>query len=133
MTVRTEAPRKSNFLTLDRSFRDEGVLNPVPSCRVQDDLVLVLHALLEDLTIQRTAAQRAEVAARPDIALIAVTHNLAAQVFEPMYGLASSLTVRTDAYSDRVDLRLASESRAAEVLAVAAREHKSQSSFIFFL
>jgi hypothetical protein len=101
---------------------------------VQEDLVLVLHALLEDLTIQRTAAQRAEVAARPDIALIAVTHNLAAQVFyEPMYGLASSLTVRTDAYSDRVDLRSASESRAAEVLAVAAREHKSQSSFIFFL
>jgi hypothetical protein len=31
------------FLTLDRSFRDEGVLNPVPSCWVQDDLVLVLH------------------------------------------------------------------------------------------
>jgi len=73
-------------------------------------------ALLEDLTIQRTAALQAELAARPDIALIAVTHNLAAQVFyEPMYGLASSLTFRT--YSDRVDLRAASESRAAKALA----------------
>jgi ParB family transcriptional regulator, chromosome partitioning protein len=75
-------------------------------------------ALLEDLTIQRTAALRAELAARPDIALIAVTHNLAAQIFyEPMYGLPSSLTVRTDAYSDRVDLRSASGSRAAKALA----------------
>src|SRR5258708_18871705 len=34
-----------------------------------------------------------------------------------MYGLPSSLTVRTDAYSDRVDLRSASESRAGKVLA----------------
>jgi ParB family chromosome partitioning protein len=75
-------------------------------------------ALLENLTIQRTAALRAELAARPDIALIAVTHNLAAQIFyEPMYGLPSLLTVRTDAYSDRVDLRSASESQAAKALA----------------
>ena len=75
-------------------------------------------ALLENLTIQRTAALRAELAARPDIALIAVTHNLAAQIFyQPMYGLPSSLTVRTDAYSDRVDLRSASESQAAKALA----------------
>jgi hypothetical protein len=43
---------------------------------------------------------------------------LAAQIFyEPMYGLPSSLTVRTDAYSDRVDLRSASESQAAKALA----------------
>jgi ParB family transcriptional regulator, chromosome partitioning protein len=47
-----------------------------------------------------------------------VTHNLAAQIFyEPMYRLPSSLTVRTDAYSDRVDLRSASESQAAKALA----------------
>src|SRR5258708_1420505 len=38
-------------------------------------------ALLEDLTIQQTAALRAELAARPDIALIAVTHNLAHRSF----------------------------------------------------
>jgi ParB family chromosome partitioning protein len=75
-------------------------------------------ALLEDLTIQRTAALRAELAARPDIALIAVTHNLVAQIFyEPMYGLPSSLTIRTDAHTERVDLRSASESQAAKALA----------------
>ena len=75
-------------------------------------------ALLEDLTIHRTAALRAELAARPDIALITVTHNLVAQIFyEPMYGLPSSLTVRTDAYIERVDLRSASESQAAKALA----------------
>ena len=54
---------------------------------------------------------------RPDIALITVTHNLVAQIFyEPMYGLPSSLTVRTDAYTERVDLRSASESQAAKAL-----------------
>jgi ParB family chromosome partitioning protein len=75
-------------------------------------------ALLEDLTIQRTAALRAELAARPEIALITVTHNLVAQVFyEPMYGLPSSLTVRTDAYIERVDLGSVSESQAAKALA----------------
>jgi ParB family chromosome partitioning protein len=84
----------------------------------QEDKRGISAALLEDLTIQRTAALRAELATRPDIALIAVTHNLAAQIFyEPIYGLPSSLTVRTDAYSDRVDLRSASESRAAKALA----------------
>ena len=84
----------------------------------QDDEGGISAALLEDLTTQRTAALRAELAARPDIALITVTHNLVAQIFyEPMYGLPSSLTVRTDAYTERVDLRSASESQAAITLA----------------
>jgi ParB family transcriptional regulator, chromosome partitioning protein len=75
-------------------------------------------ALLQDLTVQRTAALRAELATRPDIALIAVTHNLAAQVFyEPFHGLPSCLTLRTDSYTDRVDLRPAAESQAAKTLA----------------
>jgi ParB family transcriptional regulator, chromosome partitioning protein len=43
---------------------------------------------------------------------------LVAQIFyEPMYGLPSSLTIRTDAYTERVDLRSASESQAAKALA----------------
>ncbi len=47
-----------------------------------------------------------------------MTHNLAAQIFyEPMYGLPSSLTVRTDAYNDRLDLWSASESQAGKALA----------------
>jgi ParB family transcriptional regulator, chromosome partitioning protein len=84
----------------------------------QDDKDGISAALLEDLTIQRTAALRAELAVRPDIALITITHNLVAQIFyEPMYGLPSSLTVRTDAYTERVDLRSASESQAAKALA----------------
>ena len=84
----------------------------------QDDEGGISAALLKDLTIQRTAALRAELAARPDIALITVTHNLVALIFyEPMYGLPSSLTVRTDAYTERVDVRSASESQAAITLA----------------
>jgi ParB family chromosome partitioning protein len=84
----------------------------------QDDEGGISAALLEDLTIHRTAALRAELAARPDIALITVIHNLVAQIFyEPMYGLPSSLSVRTDAYTERVDLGSASESQAAKTLA----------------
>ena len=84
----------------------------------QDDKAGISTALLEDLTTERTAALRAELAARPDIALIAVTHNLVAQIFyEPMYGLSSTLTVRTDASSQRVDLRSAVDSQAAKALA----------------
>ncbi len=69
----------------------------------RDDEGGISAALLEDLTVQRTAALRAELAVRPDIALITVTHNLVAQIFyEPIYGLPSSLTVRTDAYTEQV-------------------------------
>jgi ParB family transcriptional regulator, chromosome partitioning protein len=75
-------------------------------------------ALLEDLTIQRTAALRTELAARPDIALVAVTHNLASQVFyEQFYSLPTALTGRSEAYTDRIDLRSAAESSAAKALA----------------
>jgi ParB family transcriptional regulator, chromosome partitioning protein len=75
-------------------------------------------ALMEDLTIQRTAALRTELAARPDIALVAVTHNLASQVFyEQFYSLPTALTVRSEAYTDRIDLRSAAESSATKALA----------------
>ncbi len=37
--------------------------------------------LVQDLTTQRTAALRAALSVRLDIALIAITHNLAAQTF----------------------------------------------------
>jgi ParB family chromosome partitioning protein len=79
-------------------------------------------ALLEDLTIQRTAALRAELAGRPDIALVAVTHNLASQVFyEQLYSLPTGLTIRTEAYTDRVDLRSVEESPAAKSLSKQAK------------
>jgi ParB family transcriptional regulator, chromosome partitioning protein len=74
-------------------------------------------ALLQDLTTQRTAALRAALSVRPDIALIAITHNLAAQVFyDQTYLLPSSLTVRTDAHADGFDLRSAAESKAAKAI-----------------
>jgi ParB family chromosome partitioning protein len=66
----------------------------------------VSAALLQDLTTQRTAALRAALSVRPDIALIAITHNMAAQIFyDQTYLLPSSLTVRTDAHADGFDLR----------------------------
>ena len=75
-------------------------------------------ALIEDLTVQRTAALRAELATRPDIALVAVAHNLASQVFyDELYSLPTGLTIRAEAYNDRVDLRSSEESTAAKSLA----------------
>ena len=74
-------------------------------------------ALLQDLTTQRTAALRAALSVRPEIALIAITHNLAAQIFyDQTYLLPSSLTVRTDAHADGFDLRSAAESEAAKAI-----------------
>jgi len=74
-------------------------------------------ALLQDLTTERTAALRAALSVRPEIALIAITHNLAAQIFyDQTYLLPSSLTVRTDAHADGFDLRSAAESEAARAI-----------------
>jgi len=73
----------------------------------------VSATLLQDLTTQRTAALRAARSVRPDIALIAITHNLAAQIFyDQTYLLPSSLTVRTDAHADGFDLRAAADALA---------------------
>jgi len=74
-------------------------------------------ALVQNLTTQRTAALRAALSVRSDIALIAITHNLAAQIFyDQTYLLPSSLTVRTDAHADGFDLRAATESEAAKAI-----------------
>ena len=80
--------------------------------------------LLEDLTVQRTAALRAELAGKPAVALVAVTHNLASQVFyddDQMYRLPTGLTIRAESYTDRVDLRSADESPAAKSLSKQAK------------
>lgn len=54
---------------------------------------------------------------RLEIALIAITHNLAAQIFyDQTYLLPSSLTVRTDAHADGFDLRAAAKSEAAKAI-----------------
>jgi hypothetical protein len=67
------------------------------------------------LRFQRTAALCATLSVRPDVALIAIAHNLAAQIFyDQNYLLPSSLTIRTDAHADGLDLRAAAESEAAK-------------------
>ena len=52
-----------------------------------------------------------------DIALIAISHNLAAQIFyDQIYLLPSSFTIRSDAPADRFDFRAAAESEAAKTI-----------------
>jgi ParB family transcriptional regulator, chromosome partitioning protein len=56
-------------------------------------------ALAEDLTAHRTAALRAVLATRPDVALVAVTHNLALRVCYPMemtYEVGSALSLSSE-------------------------------------
>jgi len=53
-------------------------------------------ALTESLTAQRTAALRAALAERPDLALVAVTHNLALQTFYRSYQTPSALEIRVN-------------------------------------
>ena len=55
-------------------------------------------ALVEDLTAQRTAAMRAVLATRPDVALVAAAHALALQVcYEtPCYNVGSSLSLASE-------------------------------------
>lgn len=63
-------------------------------------------ALVEDLTAHRTAALRAVLATRPDVALVAVTHALALQVcYEAPnhYGAGSALSLTTDKGGCRLD------------------------------
>lgn len=58
-------------------------------------------ALTETLTAHRTLALRAVLATRPDIALVAVTHALTAQVLYdvPSYRLPSALEIRADRFA----------------------------------
>jgi ParB family chromosome partitioning protein len=50
----------------------------------ESDEVQLSAALIEDLTAHRTAALRAVLATRPDVALVAVTHSLALRICYPM-------------------------------------------------
>src|SRR6516164_6395614 len=67
-------------------------------------------ALLVDLTRQRTVAIRAELASRPDVALVAITHHLAAHSLYELQGeVPSALLLRNSEY---LDLRGTEESKA---------------------
>jgi ParB family chromosome partitioning protein len=67
-------------------------------------------ALLVDLTRQRTVAIRAELASRPDVALVAITHHLVAHSLYELQGeVPSALLLRNSEY---LDLRGTEESKA---------------------
>ena len=61
-------------------------------------------ALVEDLTAHRTAALRAVLATRPDVALVAAAHNLALQVcYVPSYESPSALSLKPDKGACQLD------------------------------
>ena len=69
--VRVEDKRQVEALKSGANAEDET------SCTQESETPSVSQALTEELTAQRTVALRAEMLARPDIALVAITHRLA--------------------------------------------------------
>src|SRR5271166_6429231 len=65
----------------------------------ESDEVLLSAALVEDLTAHRTAALRAVLATRPDVALVAETHSLELRICYPMemsYAVGSALSLSSE-------------------------------------
>jgi ParB family transcriptional regulator, chromosome partitioning protein len=65
----------------------------------RSDASALSAALVEDLTAHRTAALRALLATRPDVALVAIAHNLALRVCYPMemtYEVGSALSLSSE-------------------------------------
>jgi ParB family transcriptional regulator, chromosome partitioning protein len=65
----------------------------------RSDASALSAALVEDLTAHRTAALRAVLATRPDVALVAVAHSLALRVCYPMemtYEVGSALSLSSE-------------------------------------
>jgi ParB family transcriptional regulator, chromosome partitioning protein len=65
----------------------------------ESDEVQLSAALVEDLTAHRTAALRAVLATRPDVALVAATHSLALRICYPMemsYDVGSALSLSSE-------------------------------------
>ena len=69
----------------------------------RDDMKLS-GALVEDLTAHRTAALRAVLATRPDVALVAAAHSLALRVcYESCYDVGSCLSLTSEKGGCRLD------------------------------
>src|SRR5271166_264532 len=65
----------------------------------EEDEVQLSAALVEGLTAHRTAALRAVLATRPDVALVAATHSLALRICYPMemsYDVGSALSLSSE-------------------------------------
>jgi len=74
-------------------------------------------ALVRDLTAHRTLGLRIALGEQPDVALIALTHALAAQTFYPAYAMASCLDLRVTSASLTGHAEGIEETPAAQALA----------------
>jgi ParB family chromosome partitioning protein len=85
-------------------------------------------ALVEDLTAQRTAAMRAVLATRPDVALVVAAHALALQVcYEtPCYNVGSALSLA----SEKGGCRLESHAKGIETSIAHTRSSEIHSQWL---
>jgi ParB family chromosome partitioning protein len=81
-----------------------GQHEPGDDERDESDEKQLSAALVEDLTAHRTAALRAMLATRPDVALVAVAHSLALRVcYESAYDVGSCLSLSSEKGGCRLD------------------------------
>ena len=79
-------------------------------------------SLQEELTAQRTVAIRAELMARPDVALVAITHRLAGHFCYPSYqGVATAVMISPVRFGLEADLPVTVGSKADQELNAAAQ------------
>jgi ParB family transcriptional regulator, chromosome partitioning protein len=100
---------------------DEGCEAPAKPAEPGDPEKLS-GSLQEELTAQRTVAIRAELMARPDVALAAITHRLAGHFCYPSYqGVATAVMISPVRFGLEADLPITVGSKADEQLNAAAR------------
>src|SRR6516164_9558042 len=79
-------------------------------------------SLQQELTAHRTVAIRAELMARPDVALVAITHRLAGHFCYPSYqGVATAVMISPARFGLEADLPVTVGSKADEQLNAAAQ------------
>jgi ParB family chromosome partitioning protein len=100
---------------------DEGCEAPAKPAEPVDPEKLS-GSLQEELTAQRTVAIRAELMARPDVALVAITHRLAGHFCYPSYqGVATAVMISPARFGLEADLPVTVGSKADEQLNAAAQ------------
>ena len=98
--VRSEDRKKVQAVKSDSNGQHE----PEDDKGEESDDVNLSGALVEDLTAHRTAAMRAVLATRPDVALVAAAHSLALRVcYESSYEVGSCLSLTSEKGGCRLD------------------------------
>ena len=98
--VRAEDKKKVQAVKSDSNGQHE----PGDDEGEEPDDVKLSAALVEDLTAHRTAALRAVLATRPDVALVAAAHSLALRVcYESCYDVGSCLSLTSEKGGCRLD------------------------------